>query len=41
MCYSSSNKMAYLLQVNIPDVAVELGRHCCFLFSVINAVFVL
>jgi len=33
--------MAHLLQGNIPDVAVELGRHCCFLFSAINAAFVL
>lgn len=41
MDYSSSDKRAYLLQVNIPDVAVQLGWHCCFLFSVINSVFVL
>lgn len=30
MDYTSSDKRAYLLQVNIPDVAVQLGGHCCF-----------
>lgn len=39
MDYSSSNKMASLLQVNIAGVAVELGRYCWFLCSVINALY--
>lgn len=35
----SSHKIASLLWVDVPDVAVEVGRQCCFPFSVINALY--
>lgn len=39
MEYSPSHKMASALWVDVPVVAVEVGRQCCFPFSVINALY--